>query len=59
MEDLFGFLFNATGRVNRAKILALAYALWRCGLPLAVILFAAAGIAAPVFAVMLVVVLIP
>ena len=59
MEDLFEFLFGASGRINRAKY-------WRsfliyivAGLLAAVILFTAAGIAAPLFIIMVVVVLIP
>jgi uncharacterized membrane protein YhaH (DUF805 family) len=59
MEDLFEFLFGASGRINRAKY-------WRslpiycvAGLFVAVILFAAAGLAAPLFIVMVLLVLIP
>jgi uncharacterized membrane protein YhaH (DUF805 family) len=59
MEDLFEFLFNATGRINRAKYWRSLMAFGVAGLLVAVILFTAAGIAAPVFVVMLVVVLIP
>jgi uncharacterized membrane protein YhaH (DUF805 family) len=59
MEDLFEFLFNATGRINRAKYWRSLMLFGVAGLPVAVILFTAAGIAAPVFVVMLVVVLIP
>jgi uncharacterized membrane protein YhaH (DUF805 family) len=53
MEDLFEFLFGASGRINRAKY-------WRsllincvAGLFVAVILFTAAGLAAPLFIVMI------
>jgi uncharacterized membrane protein YhaH (DUF805 family) len=59
MEDLFEFLFNATGRINRAKYWRSLMLFSVAGLPVAVILFTAAGIAAPVFAVTLLVVLIP
>lgn len=59
MEDLFEFLFNATGRINRAKYWRSLMAFGVAGLLVAVILFTAAGIAAPVFVAMLVVVLIP
>jgi uncharacterized membrane protein YhaH (DUF805 family) len=59
MEDLFEFLFGASGRINRAKY-------WRsfliyivAGLLAGVILLTAAGIAAPLFIIMVVVVLIP
>jgi uncharacterized membrane protein YhaH (DUF805 family) len=59
MEDLFEFLFNATGRINRAKYWRSLMLFGVAGLLVAVILFTAAGIAAPVFVVMLVVALIP
>ena len=59
MEDLFEFLFNATGRINRAKYWRSLIVFGVAGLLVAVILFTAAGIAAPAFVVMLVVVLIP
>jgi uncharacterized membrane protein YhaH (DUF805 family) len=59
MEDFFEFMFGASGRINRAKY-------WRsfliyifAGLLAAVILFTAAGIAAPLFIIMVVIVLIP
>ena len=59
MEDLFEFLFGASGRINRAKY-------WRsfliyivAGLLAAVILLTAAGIAAPLFIIMIVLVFIP
>jgi uncharacterized membrane protein YhaH (DUF805 family) len=59
MEDLFEFLFGASGRINRAKY-------WRsfliyivAGLLAGVILLTAAGIAAPLVIIMVVVVLIP
>jgi uncharacterized membrane protein YhaH (DUF805 family) len=59
MEDFFQFMFSASGRINRAKY-------WRsfliyivAGVMTAVILFTAAGIAAPLFIIMVVLVLIP
>jgi uncharacterized membrane protein YhaH (DUF805 family) len=59
MEDFFQFMFGASGRINRAKY-------WRsfliyivAGVMTAVILFTAAGIAAPLFIIMVVLVLIP
>jgi uncharacterized membrane protein YhaH (DUF805 family) len=59
MEDLFVFLFGASGRIDRTKY-------WRsfliyivAGLLAGVILLTAAGIAAPLFIIMVVIVLIP
>jgi uncharacterized membrane protein YhaH (DUF805 family) len=46
MEDLFEFLFNATGRINRAKYWRSLIVFSVAGLFAAVILFTAAGIAA-------------
>jgi hypothetical protein len=46
---LFEFLFNATGRINRAKYWRSLMVFGVAGLLVAVILFTAAGIAAPVF----------
>jgi uncharacterized membrane protein YhaH (DUF805 family) len=59
VEDLFEFLFDSSGRINRAKywISLLKYGI--AGLLAAVILFTAAGIAAPLFIIMVVLVLIP
>jgi uncharacterized membrane protein YhaH (DUF805 family) len=59
MENLFEFLFNATGRINRAKYWRSLTLFGVTGLFAAVILFTAAGIAAPLFVTTLVVVLIP
>jgi uncharacterized membrane protein YhaH (DUF805 family) len=59
MEDLFEFLFNATGRINRAKYWRSLVIFSVAGLFAAVILFTAAGIAAPLFIVAVVVVFIP
>jgi uncharacterized membrane protein YhaH (DUF805 family) len=59
MEDQFVFLFGASGRIDRTKY-------WRsfliyivAGLLAGVILLTAAGIAAPLFIIMVVIVLIP
>jgi uncharacterized membrane protein YhaH (DUF805 family) len=59
MEYLFEFLFNATGRINRAKYWRSLIVFSVAGLLAAVILFTAAGIAAPLFIIMLLVVFIP
>jgi uncharacterized membrane protein YhaH (DUF805 family) len=59
MEDLLEFLFNATGRINRAKYWRSLIVFSVAGLLAAVILFTAAGIAAPLFIIMLLVVFIP
>jgi hypothetical protein len=59
MEELFEFLFSANGRIHRAKcwLSLLKYSI--AGLLAAVILFTAAGIAAPLFIIMVVLVFIP
>jgi len=59
MEDLLEFLFGASGRINRTKYWRSALLFTVTGLMVAVILFTAAGIAAPLFIFMLVLVLIP
>jgi uncharacterized membrane protein YhaH (DUF805 family) len=59
MEELFEFLFGASGHIGRAKYWRSVLIYVGGGLMTAVILFTAAGIAAPVFVVMVVVVLIP
>jgi uncharacterized membrane protein YhaH (DUF805 family) len=59
MEDLFEFLFGASGRINRAKYWRSTLLFTVAGLMAAVILFTAAGIAAPLFIVAVVLVLIP
>jgi uncharacterized membrane protein YhaH (DUF805 family) len=59
MEELFEFLFGASGRIGRAKYWRSVLIYIGGGLITAVILFTAAGIAAPLLAVMVVVVLIP
>jgi uncharacterized membrane protein YhaH (DUF805 family) len=59
MEDLFEFLFGAGRRINRAKYWRSLIVFGVAGLFAAVILFTAAGIAAPLFVAMLVIILIP
>ena len=59
MEDLFEFLFGASGRINRAKYWRSTLLFTVTGLMVAVILFTAAGIAAPLFIIMVVLILIP
>ena len=59
MEDLFQFLFGASGRINRAKYWRSTLLFTVAGLVAAVILFTAAGIAAPLFIIAVVLVLIP
>lgn len=59
MEELFEFLFGASGRINRAKYWRSVLIYIGAGLMTAVILFIAAGMAAPLFVIMLVVVLVP
>jgi uncharacterized membrane protein YhaH (DUF805 family) len=59
MEELFEFLFGASGRFNRAKYWRSVLIYIGAGMMTAVILFTAAGIAAPLFILMIVVVLIP
>ena len=59
MEDLFEFLFGASGRINPAKYWRSAVLFSVAGLLTAVILFTAAGIAAPLFIIMVVLAFIP
>jgi uncharacterized membrane protein YhaH (DUF805 family) len=59
MENLLEFLFNATGRINRARYWRSRVIFSVAGLFAAVLLFTAAGIAAPLFVIMLVIVFIP
>jgi len=59
MEDLFEFLFGASGRIGRPKYWRSVFIYIGAGLMTVVILFTAAGIAAPFFIIMVVVVLIP
>jgi uncharacterized membrane protein YhaH (DUF805 family) len=59
MEDLFEFIFGASGRINRAKYWRSLFIFCVAGLFAAVILFTAAGLAAPLFIIMIVLVFIP
>ena len=59
MEDLFEFLFGASGRINRAKYWRSLLIFCGAGLLVGVILLTAAGLAAPLFIVMILLVLIP
>jgi uncharacterized membrane protein YhaH (DUF805 family) len=59
MEDLFEFLFGASGRIGRAKYWGSVLIYIGGALMTAVILFTAAGIAAPLFVLMVAVALIP
>src|SRR5882757_9374657 len=59
MEDLFEFLFGASGRINRAKYWRSLLIFGVAGMFVGVILLTAAGIAAPLFIVMIVIVFIP
>jgi uncharacterized membrane protein YhaH (DUF805 family) len=59
MEDLFEFMFGASGRINRAKYWRSLLIFCVAGLFAAVILFTAAGLAAPLFIVMIVLVFLP
>jgi uncharacterized membrane protein YhaH (DUF805 family) len=59
MEDLFEFLFGASGRINRAKYWRSLAIFGVAGLFAAVILLTAAGLAAPLFIVTVVVIFLP
>jgi uncharacterized membrane protein YhaH (DUF805 family) len=59
MEDLFEFLFGASGRINRAQYWRSLLIFFGAGLLVGVILLTAAGLAAPLFVIMLVTVFIP
>jgi uncharacterized membrane protein YhaH (DUF805 family) len=59
VKELFEFLFGASGRINRAKYWRSVLIYIGAGLMTAVILFTAAGIAAPLFVIAIVVVLLP
>jgi hypothetical protein len=59
MEELFEFLFRASGRINRAKYWRSLLIFCGAGLLVGVILLSAAGLAAPLFILMLVIVFIP
>jgi uncharacterized membrane protein YhaH (DUF805 family) len=59
MEELFEFLFGASGRINRAKYWRSLLVFSGAGLLVGVILLTAAGLAAPLFILMLVIVFVP
>jgi uncharacterized membrane protein YhaH (DUF805 family) len=59
VEDLFEILFGAGGRINRAKYWRSVLIYIGAGLMTAVILFTTAGIAAPLFIIIVVVVALP
>ncbi len=59
MEDLFEFMFGAGGRIDLAKYWLSLFKFGIAGLLAAVILFSAAGIAAPLFIITVVLVFIP
>jgi uncharacterized membrane protein YhaH (DUF805 family) len=59
MEDLFQFLFGASGRINRAKYWRSVLFFILAGLMTAVILFTPPSIAAPLFIIMVVLIFIP
>jgi uncharacterized membrane protein YhaH (DUF805 family) len=59
MEDLLEFLFGASGRINRAKYWRSLLILGVAGMFVGVILLTAAGIATPLFIIMVVMVFIP
>jgi len=59
MEGPFEFLFGAKGRINRSQYWRSLVIFSVAGLSAAVILFAAAAIAAPIFIVMVILVFIP
>ena len=59
MEDLLEFLFGASGRINRAKYWRSLLILGVAGMFVGVILLTAAGIATPLFIIMVIIVFIP
>jgi len=59
MEELLEFLFGASGRISRAKYWRSLLIFVVAGQLTAVILFTAAGLAAPLFIIMFVLVFIP
>ena len=59
MEDFLEFMFGASGRINRAKYWLSLLKLSIAGLLAAVVLFTAAGLAAPLFVIMVIVVFVP
>ena len=59
MEGFFEFMFGASGRINRAKYWRSVLIFYGAGLLVGVILLTAASIAAPLFIIMVVLVLAP
>jgi uncharacterized membrane protein YhaH (DUF805 family) len=59
MEDFLEFMFGASGRINRAKYWLSLLKLNIAGLLAAVVLFTAAGLAAPLFVIMVIIVFVP
>jgi uncharacterized membrane protein YhaH (DUF805 family) len=59
MEGLFEFMFGASGRINRVQYWRSLLIFFGAGLLVSVILLIAAGLAAPLLVVMLVIVFIP
>ena len=59
MEDLLEFLFGASGRINRARYWRSLLIFGVAGLFVGVILLTAAGLAAPLFIVMVVIIFLP
>jgi uncharacterized membrane protein YhaH (DUF805 family) len=59
MEELFEFLFGASGRINQAKYWRSLLIFCSAGLLVGVILLTAADLAAPLFILMLTIVFIP
>jgi uncharacterized membrane protein YhaH (DUF805 family) len=59
MEGFFEFMFGASGRINRAKYWLSLFKLSIAGLLAAVVLFTGAGLAAPLFLIMVIVVFVP
>jgi uncharacterized membrane protein YhaH (DUF805 family) len=59
MEELFEFLFGASGRINRAKYWRSLLVFIGAGFLVGVILLTAAGLAAPLLILMLVIIFIP
>jgi uncharacterized membrane protein YhaH (DUF805 family) len=59
MQDFFEFMFGASGRINRAKYWLSLFKFSIAGLLAAVVLFTAAGLAAPLFVIMVIIVFVP
>jgi uncharacterized membrane protein YhaH (DUF805 family) len=59
MVDFLEFMFGASGRINRARYWLSLFKLCLAGLLAAVVLFTAAGLAAPLFVIMVIIVFVP